>query len=133
MEEHALVLTDEEYAAINRLSTELAAVEICQIYFRRQSPQVTFSPGSKGSDLRVCLPDATEMDIEIKGTEKPDIAWGQFKVSSQQSYHRLAAGLPLYRVSGIGSRNVKIFVLKHGVDFRLEPEARWTIKPWRGR
>src|SRR5262249_15772220 len=45
------------------------------------------------------------------------VAWTQLRVSSQQSHDRLKDGMPLYRVTRIGSLAVKIFIMKHGVDF----------------
>jgi hypothetical protein len=127
MQEFEFLLTDEEFESVEGLTTEFAAVEICRVFFRKQNPKVTFPRASNGADLHVLMPDAPGVDIEAKGTQASDIAWQQIRVSSQQSHDRLKAGMPLYRVSNIGSRKVKIHVMKYGEDFEMTHEPRWRV------
>ncbi len=129
MEVVELHLDASEHDRLKAMSTAQAALELCRIHLRRIHPGVTFGTPSMGADLRARVPGGTEFDLEVKGTEKPDVAWSQFKVSSQQSHDLLVAGLPLYRISGVGSRQVKILIMKHGADFEMSPEPRWSVHP----
>lgn len=129
MEEIELRLRDDEFASLKGLKVAVAAVEICKIHFRRQNSDVTFPPSPNNADLHVKFPGDSGFDIEVKGTEKLDIAWNQFKVSGTPSYEMLRNGMPLYRVSGIRSDKVKIFILKYCEDFEMTPEPRWRIHP----
>jgi hypothetical protein len=127
MNEILLELTDEEFSRVSLMPCADAALEICRIHFRRVDVNAHFNKPGKGADLRVRFQNGVETDVEVKGTGKVGIAWNQFKVSSQQSHDLLVKGIPLYRVTGIGSRAVKIFIMKHGVDFAMSPELRWTV------
>lgn len=117
MEKVELELSDEEFSTVSSMSTADAAIEICRIHFRRMDTRATFPPPAKGADLRIRFPNGAETDIEVKGTEKVGLAWNQFKVSSQQSHDLLMRGIPLYRVTEVGSRTVKVFVMRYGADF----------------
>jgi hypothetical protein len=56
------------------------------------------------------------------------------KVSSAQSHRLLVeAAIPVYRVSEVFSPTPSLYVLKHGVDFLLEHEARWAFRPVAGK
>ena len=58
----------------------------------------------------------------------------KLKVSSLKSYKALKSGsASMYRVVDVESKNLKIYVLEHGRDFRLEPEPRWSVKPANSR
>lgn len=129
MKKIELLLDDREFALLRGLKTAKAAVEICKIYFRRQNPDVAFPPSPNKADLHVQFPSTAGFDVEVKGTEEPDIAWNQLKVSGKPSHDMLKDGMSLYRVSNIGSRKVSIFILKYGEDFEMIPEPRWTIRP----
>jgi hypothetical protein len=133
VDEIPLDLTEEEFSRVNRMRCDQAALEICRIHFGRSLPGVRFVPPGKGADLRVRHPDGIETDVEVKGTEALGIAWPKLKVSSQHSHDRLRSGMPLYRVTGIGSRAVKLFVMRHGEDFEMVPELRWSVRPPRSR
>jgi hypothetical protein len=133
MDEIQLSLTDEEFSRISQMRCDQAALEICKIHLARSDPSVTFVPPGKGADLRVRRPDGVETDVEVKGTEASGIAWPQLKVSSRHSHDRLRSGMPLYRVTGVGSRAIRLFVMRHGADFEMVPEPRWSVRPPRGR
>jgi hypothetical protein len=81
--------------------------------------------------MKVVLCDGSPpLLIEIKGTASPGVAWQQLKVSSEHSHRLLVEiGIPVYRVSEVFSQSPSIYVLFHGTDFLLEPEARWTFRP----
>ena len=119
---------DNEFET-HRLPCEQAALEICRIHFKRCEPGVTFVTPGKGADLRVRHHDGLETDIEVKGTEAAGLAWAQLKVSSQQSHDRLKSGMPLFRVTGIRSRAVRLFVMKYDDDFEMFVEPRWSVRP----
>jgi hypothetical protein len=126
----SLDLTDDEFERMSALPCELAAIEFCKVHLRRSDPGVTFmKEAGKAADLRFRRSDGIETDIEVKGTEAVGIAWAQLKVSSQQSHDRLKDGMPLWRVAAIGSRTVKLFVMRCGDDFEMVPEPRWSVHP----
>lgn len=129
MEKIDLSLNPEEFESLTGLNTADAAVEICRVCFRRQNLSVTFPRSPNGADLCIKFPDDPAFDIEVKGTKEPGIAWNQLKVSGQPSYDLLKRGMPLYRVSSVGSRNVTIFVLRYGEDYEMTPEPRWRVHP----
>jgi len=131
MDDIRLELTHDEYARVSSMSCERAAVEICRIHLTRCDPCVTFLAPMKGADLRVRSGDGNETDIEVKGTEATDLAWPQLKVSSQHSHDRLRGGMLLYRVTGVRAQTVTIYVMRHGVDFDMVPEPRWSVRPSR--
>ena len=129
MDEIELALTDDEFILVSKMPCENAAVEICKIHFRRTDPSAHFSSPGNGADLRVRRGSGLELDLEVKGTESLGIAWAQLKVSSQQSHDRLAKGMPIYRVTGVRARAVKIFILRYGIDFEMSHEPRWRVHP----
>src|SRR5579872_437003 len=133
MDQVRVELTDDEYSRVSGMSCEQAAVEICRIHFTRLDPHATFAAPSKGADLRVRKRDGSEADIEVKGTEAVGVAWAKLKVSSPQSHDLLKTGMALYRVTSIGNRAVTIFVMRHGVDFEMVPEPRWSVRPARSK
>ena len=129
MKQIDLLLSSGDLASLNGLNTADAAVEICRIHFRRENSGATFPKSPNRADLCVAFPGAPAFDVEVKGTEETGIAWNQFKVSGNPSFELLKKGMPLYRVSSIGSPRVSIFVLKYGEDFEMTPEPRWRIHP----
>jgi hypothetical protein len=121
-------LTESEWQEVEKEDrTETKALAIVKIYFRRQDTDVTFVPPGPGADLGVLLPEKSQLDIEVKGTEAQRITWSQIKVSSQQSYDRLSQGMPLYRITSIGQKRVSVYILYHGRDFSMKPEPRWSV------
>ena len=131
MDEVHLRLTDAEHSRVRGMSCEQAALEICRIHLTRSDPNVAFLAPAKGADLRFRRQDGVETDIEVKGTEAGGLAWAKLKVSSQHSHDRLRDGMQLFRVTGIRAQEVKIFVMKHGVDFKMVVEPRWSVRPAR--
>jgi hypothetical protein len=106
------------------------AMEITCIYLRRQHPDCVFDAPVAGADLNFRpTPDSLSQAVEVKGTEFDGLAWSQLKVSSLDSMKLLSEkGTPVYRVSNVFGRAPKIYVLLHGKDFVLQPEARWAFK-----
>lgn len=135
-------LSATDFAALNnayppsRGSADIGkrAVEIMKCYFRGQSPGCKFVDPPRGADLAVVPVGATSPTVfEVKGTAGSGIAWQQLKVSSQSSYELLTNGsASVLRVTDVYSKEPVVYELRHGQDFRLEPEPRWTFKPIRG-
>ena len=109
------------------------AIAIVKIHFRRVHPSSSFVDPVRGADLAVALDGGAARQFEVKGTADGAIAWQQLKVSSQASHDLLASGgASVLRVTSVYTEEPVIFELRCGRDFRLEPEARWCIKPLRG-
>ena len=111
------------------LRTEQKAVAIVRSYLlAKYGGRAEIKKDRDGADLKVTIDRKTER-IEVKGTEKSDIAWSQLKVSSQQSHDALASGdVSIYRVVDVNSANPRIYILTYGKHFMLEPEPRWAVK-----
>ena len=124
-----VTLTDAEREALEGLTTEQKALRIVNKHLiETHGSRVTIEADGGGADLRVTVNGESER-IEVKGTESPTIAWQQLKVSSQQSYDALESReASIYRVVDVGGANPRIYVLKHGEHFVLEPELRWAVK-----
>lgn len=139
METHRVELTAEEHRLLNLEFPESAgsgligrrAEQIVRLFFQRRYPKCEFRPPDSGADLKVVpSPGQAALCVEIKGTASAGVAWQQLKVSSRHSHKLLSeASIPVYRVSEVFSQSPVIYVLKHGTDFVLEPEERWTFKP----
>ncbi len=110
------------------------AVEIMKCHFRNQNPGCRFVDPPSGADLAVLPAGAAAPKLfEVKGTADGDIAWQQLKVSSQSSHDLLTRGsASVLRVTDVFGQEPVVHELRHGIDFRLEPEARWTFKRIRG-
>jgi len=122
-------LTEQEFESMVGLRTDRKAIEIAKKRLMSQFGSGIRIEEVRGADLHVLIPGGTELDIEVKGTEKSDIAWSQLKVSSQASHDKLTTGVPMWRVTGVGTRTPLITVLVYGQDFTLETEPRWCVKP----
>lgn len=139
MERYLVVLSDTEFAELNRIFPfgegsgliGRRAAAIVRIHFQRRDPRCSFLPCPPGVDLQVALTDAEPLPVEIKGTAARDLSWQQLKVSSKTSHKLLCEGMPVYRVCSVFEQELEIYVLHHGIDFTLEPEARWMFKPIR--
>lgn len=135
MKELAINLTETEFERLNALYPPTAkssnvgdrAEELVRFYFRSLNPECTFEKATDGADLRI-NDGPQSFEIEVKGTAKNNVAWGQLKVSGNPSHIRLSNGLPLYRVVSVYDRAPRILVLIHDEDFTMEPEARWAVK-----
>lgn len=139
MKHHRLLLTEKEFDDLNRRfpASEGSgligrrAAAIVELHFKRQDPRCTFVSCPPGVDLHVQMPDAEALPIEIKGTAATLVAWPQLKVSSTNSHRLIVDGMPVYRVCNVFGREIDIYILRHGVDFILEPEPRWAFRPVR--
>lgn len=103
------------------------AVKIVELYFKGLNPQCLIARAKNGPDIEVTI-DGVTTSYEVKGTAAPDISWSQLKVSSQGCFDALQQGVELIRVSNLGKQDVTLYFMKCNVDFRLEPEPRWTVK-----
>lgn len=119
----------ERQVLANLPTTERKALFIVRKHLgEKYGDQARIQEDRDGVDLRVEIDGRTER-IEVKGTEKPTIAWQQLKVSSQKSYDALESrDALLYRVVDIHGPRPYIYVLTHGRDFTLEPEPRWAVR-----
>jgi hypothetical protein len=106
------------------------AVEIVKIHFREVDPACSFTAPQPGADLAVTSGEGGTQQYEVKGTASRKIVWQQLKVSSQASYDLLSAcGASILRVTDVYGNEPVVYELRCGEDFRLEPEARWCVKP----
>ncbi len=103
------------------------ALEIVKLYFKSVDAGAEFSSGKNGADITV-MSNSIETSYEVKGTQDRNIAFAKLKVSSQACHDALVNGMEIIRVTNIRENDVKLHFLKHGVDFCLEPEARWALK-----
>lgn len=103
------------------------AVEVVKLYFQSKNKNVSFGKAKVGGDIIVEI-DGKETEYEIKGTEDTKISFGKLKVSSQQNHDALIKGMILIRVTNVRQRNVILHFLKHGIDFTLQHEPRWSVK-----
>jgi hypothetical protein len=106
------------------------AVEIVKGHFNAHYPGSRFVDPPRGADISLILFETADPKLfEVKGTAEADIAWQQLKVSGQASHDLLTSGsATVLRVTDVYSEEPVVFELRHGQDFRLEPEARWTFK-----
>lgn len=109
------------------------AVEILRCHFMRVDPGCEFVAPPRGADLAIRSAEGTKVvAFEVKGTADSGIAWPQLKLSSQSSFEFLSSGRgSVLRVTKVFEKEPEVFELRHGVDFTLVPEARWTFKPVR--
>jgi hypothetical protein len=110
------------------------AVEIVKMYFRSAYPNCTFTSPQSGADLAVSTGQNAIRQYEVKGTADEQIAWQQLKVSSKASYDLLTScAASVLRVTDVYGDEPVVYELRCGVDFSLEPEARWCMRPIPGR
>lgn len=138
MESFRVKLTAKELATLNERfpvsqgSNQIGgrAIEIVRLHFRRTDPTCEFVPPVAGADLAVLLHGEQAKQFEVKGTASAGIAWQQLKVSSKASHALLTSGgASVLRVTSVYENEPVVFELLCGRDFRLEPEARWCVKP----
>lgn len=125
-----VTLTESERQSLTSLpTTEKKALFIVRKHLNEKyGGRASIQQDRDGVDLRVEIDGKTER-IEVKGTEKPTIAWQQLKVSSRKSHDALeSGGASLYRVVDVDGTRPHIYVLAYGQDFTLESEPRWTVK-----
>lgn len=102
------------------------AVEVAKMYFELQYPSCQIVDDTGSSFLTITSNENT-FRVMVKGTEKDGISWSTLKVSSTFSYNEIISGVPVYRVTNVNGQKTIIYVLKHGDDFGLEPEPRWSF------
>lgn len=137
---YTLELSDIEFNELERQhpaggSNQIGrrAVAVVKIALARRSPGCSCFDGTCGADLDVVFADGTRAQYEVKGTSSEGLAWAQFKVSSQASHDILVSGQAVVlRVTKVFSRSPEIYELRHGTDFTLVPEPRWSAKPVSG-
>lgn len=103
------------------------SIEIVKLYFLSKNPSTKFSVCKGGGDLEIETADDFE-EFEVKGTVDENICFQKLKVSSTDCHNSLVSGMTLIRVTSIGQLSMKLHFMKHGVDFVLVPEVRWSVK-----
>lgn len=134
MEQHDIKLTQKEFALLNKgnrlrnnVSTRDRAIEIAKIFLKKKAGiTIHAKPKAVGADLSYTLKNDV-VNIEVKGTDSEDIAWGKLKVSGNASCEGINDNWPVYRVTRVFEQTPSIFILKHGVDFTLKSEPRWRF------
>ena len=139
MESFRVELSPAEFQALNDSFPASAgsgdigkrAIEIVKLHFQRVHVGCSFGSPQSGSDMALIVgPECTQ--YEVKGTAAKGIAWQQLKVSSQASHDLLSSGgASVLRVTEVYSDQPVVYLMRCGTDFRLEPEARWCVKPIR--
>ncbi len=125
----SVALTDAERQAMDGLSTELKAVHIVRSYLAdAHAGRAKVEEGPGGYDLKVEVDGQTEQ-IEVQGTDASTIAWGQLQVSGSRSHDMLLEEeAVMYRVVDVNGASPRIYMLKHGQHFTLEPQPTWAVK-----
>jgi hypothetical protein len=116
--------------AINKNNSDVGklATEIVADYLLSKIPDSKIRAGVKGADLELVLGYEVE-PLEIKGTTSNTISWPKLKVSSRDCYNGLVNGMTMIRVVNADTKFPKLYFLKHGRDFRMAPEDRWSVHP----
>ena len=128
-ESYSVRLSVAERESMYGLSARAKAEKIVRKYLDREHGDVKVVPDPDGADLKVYL-DGKIIRVRVSGTDAPAIAWNLMDVSSQQTHDELKRGkVVMFRVVDVDSQNPRIYVLKHGRDFYLEQEAKWSVKP----
>ena len=106
------------------------AIELVKIHFENILPDCEFEVEKDDADLIVRSSKFRKPRyIEVKGTTRLDIAFGQLKVSGDPSYKMLTKNkIPVYRVTGVFERSPTIWILQYGKDFGLKREPRWRFE-----
>jgi hypothetical protein len=97
-------------------------------FFKKKYPGCDFKVNTSKIDLQVILPDGEVKSYEVKSTTDRGIAWSKLKVSSMRSHDALIKGMPLMRITKIGTTKMDIYFLVCGVDFELIQEPRFSVK-----
>lgn len=103
------------------------AVKIVELFYLSRYPNAVFVTGKKGADIEIFYDGKVEK-FEVKGTADKNISWSKLKVSSQNCYECLVAGMTLIRVTGVGTISPKLHFLKYGNDFILVHEVRYAVR-----
>ncbi len=128
-ESYSVRLSDAERESMYGLSAGAKAEKIVRKHLAREHGDVKVVPDPDGADLKVYL-DGKVIRIQVSGTDAPTIAWNLMDVYGQQTHDELKRGMVvMFRVVDVDSKSPRIYVLKHGRDFYLEQEAKWSVKP----
>lgn len=128
-ESYSVRLSDVECESMYGLSAGAKAEKIVRKYLAREHGDVKVVPDPDGADLKVFL-DGKIIRIRVNGTGAPTIAWGFMKALGQEAHDDLERGkVALFHVVDVDSQNPRIYVLKHGRDFYLEQEPKWSVVP----
>ena len=124
-----VALTPSDRQTLTDRSTEQKALYIVHKHLiDKYGDRVDVQEDRDGANLRVSVDGKSER-IEVKGTERPTLAWSQLKVSSRKSHDVLASGeASMYHVVDVDGTTPLIYVLNYGRHFTLEPEPRWAVK-----
>ena len=128
-ESYSVPLSAAERESMYGLSARAKAEKIVRKHLAREHGDVKVVPDPDGADLKVYL-DGKIIRIRVSGTDAPAIAWNLMDVSSQETHDALKSGkVVMFRVVDVDSKTPHIYVLKHGRDFYLEQDPRWSVKP----
>lgn len=116
--------------AINKNNRDVGqvATEIVADYLTYKIPDSKIRAGAKGADLELVVGNKIQ-PLEVKGTTASTISWPKIKVSSKACHDGLVNGMTIIRVVNADTKFPKLYFLKHGRDFRLAPEPRWSVHP----
>jgi hypothetical protein len=103
-------------------------VEVVMHYFLSLNPNTKFKIGGRNQPDITVISNGNSIEYEIKGTEDDDISYDKLKVSSTYCYQKLKEGMEMIRVTSIRKDQVKLYFLKHGEDFTMHEEPRWSVK-----
>ena len=128
-ESYSVPLSAAERESMYGLSARAKAEKIVRKHLAREHGDVKVVPDPDGADLKVYL-DGKIIRIRVSGTNAPAIAWHFMKALGQKAHDDLKRGMvALFHVVDVDSQNPCMYVLKHGRDFYLEREAKWTPTP----
>ena len=128
-ESYSVPLSAAERESMYGLSAQAKAEKIVRKHLAREHGDVKVVPDPDGADLKVYL-DGKIIRIWVSGTDAPAIAWRFMKALGQKAHDDLKRGMvALFHVVDVDSQSPRMYVLKHGRDFYLEQEAKWTAMP----
>lgn len=129
-ESYSVHLSDAEHESMYGLSARAKAEKIVRKYLALEhGDKIKIERDQDGADLKVFL-DWKIIRIEVSGTSATKIAWNSMKALGQQSHDDLKRGkVALFHVVDVDSQSPRIYILKHGRDFYLEQESKWSVTP----
>lgn len=128
-ESYSVHLSAAELESLYGLSAGAKAEKIVRKHFAREHGDVKVIPDPDGADLKVLL-DGKIIRIQVVGSLTTTIAWNLMKVSGQKLHDALKSGkVALFYVVDVDSQSPRIYVLRHGRDFYLEQETKWSVTP----
>ena len=129
-ESYSVCLSDAECESMYGLSAGAKAEKVVRKHLAREhGEQVRIEADQDGADLKIFL-DGKIIRIQVVGSPTTTIAWNLMKVLGQKSHDALKSGkVALFYVVDVDSQSPRIYVLKHGRDFYLEQEPKWSVAP----